>query len=209
MRPSGDMMIRIAGSDRTGRSERTDTMKSLVSPGLLLAAWLLLLSPPAAADDSSSVALPAGIEVRLRFEDAVSSATAIQGQRFKLTVDEDLLRQGRIVIPRGTSAVGTVLDVERSGQMGAGGMLSIKVDYLQFGAQRLRLHWTLNSADRSQESKARWVSGIFVPMGLTIKGKEVEVAAGTRISATTKDKVDIVIVAPEASAVTTPSPAPD
>jgi hypothetical protein len=184
-------------------------MTSSVSSSLLLAASLLSASPLADADDGASVVLPAGTEIQLEFVDAVSSATAIQGQHFKLVVDEDVLQQGRILIPRGTPAVGTVLDVERHGQMGAGGMLSIKVDYLQLSTQRVRVHWTLSSADRSQESKARWVGAFFMPLGHSVEGKGIGVAAGTRISVTTKDQVEIAVSEPESIAVTTPAPVPD
>jgi hypothetical protein len=170
---------------------------------------LLVISPLVQADDGLSVTLPAGTEIQLRFADAITSASAIQGQHFKLVVDQDVLQQGRILIPRDTTAIGTVLDAERSGHGGAGGMLSIKVDYLQLGTQRVRLHWTLSSADRSQEHKGMMLNGLLVGLGTSIKGKEIEVAAGTQIKVTTKESVDISVSAPEASAVQDAAPVPD
>ena len=88
-------------------------------------------------------------------------------------------------------------------------MLSIKVDYLKLGAQRVRLHWTLSSADRSQEQKSMMVNGLLVGLGASIKGKEVEVAAGTQIKATTKDSVDIAVAAPDANELQDSTPLPN
>ena len=184
-------------------------MTSTVCSRRWLAALLLVISPLAQADDSLSVTLPAGTEIQLRFADGITSASAIQGQHFKLVVDQDVLQQGRILIPRDTTAIGTVLDAERSGHGGAGGMLSIKVDYLQLGTQRVRLHWTLSSADRSQEHKGMMLNGLLVGLGTSIKGKEIEVAAGTQIKVTTKESVDVAVAAPEASPVQDADPAPD
>jgi hypothetical protein len=184
-------------------------MTSTVCSSRGLAALLLAISPIVQADDGLSVTLPAGTEVQLMFAEAITSASAIQGQHFKLVVDEEVLQQGRILIPRGTAAVGTVLDAERSGHGGAGGMLSIKVDYLQLGAQRVRLHWTLSSADRSQENKGMMLNGLLVGLGTSVKGKEIEVAAGTQIKATTKESVDIAVAPPEASVVQDSAPVPD
>lgn len=184
-------------------------MNSARSASLLSATLLLTISSLACADDATTVALPAGTVVHLRSEELVSSATASQGQHFKLVVDEDVLHQGRILIPRGTPAVGTVLNVERSGQMGAGSLLSIKIEYLQIGAQRVRLRRTLSSADQSQENKAEWINAAFGPFGFFVRGKDVEVASGTHISAQTKDSVEIVITEPAANSATTPVPVPE
>lgn len=174
-----------------------------------LAALLLAISPLAQAGDGPSVTLPAGTEIQLRFVDAITSASAVQGQHFNLVVDEDVMQQGRILIPRGTTAIGTVLNAERSGHGGAGGMLSIKVDYLQLGAQRVRLHWTLSSTDRSQEKKGMMLNGLIVGLGTSVKGKDIEVAAGTQIKATTKANVDIVVAATEANVTQESATAPD
>jgi len=174
-----------------------------------LAALLLTSSPLVQASDGETVTLPAGTEIQLSFTDTITSASAVQGQRFMLVVEQDVLQQGRILIPRGTTAVGTILDAQRGGQSGAGGMLSIKVDYLKLGAQRVRLHWTLSSADRSQEQKSMMVNGLLVGLGASIKGKEVEVAAGTQIKATTKDSVDIAVAAPDANELQDSTPLPN
>jgi hypothetical protein len=176
-----------------------------------LAAWLLAMSPLVQANGGSSVTLRAGTEIQLTFADAITSASAIQGQHFNLVVDQDVLQQGRILIPRGTAAVGTVLDAEPSGRGGAGGMLSIKVDYLQLGAQRVRLHWTLSSLDRSQERKGTMLNGLLVGLGTSVKGKEIEIAAGTQIRVTTKENVEIAVAAPEdeGNAVRDRVPVPD
>jgi hypothetical protein len=185
------------------------SMTSTVSKILLLVALLLMVSPVVHSDDDISVTLPARTVVQLKLEELLSSATATQGQHFKLVLDEDVLHQGRILIPRGTPAVGTVLNVERSGQMGAGSLLSIKIEYLEIGAQRVRLHSTLSSADKSQERKAAWINAAFVPMGIFVQGKDIEVASGTLISAYTKDTVEIIVAEPATTAATPPTPVPE
>lgn len=184
-------------------------MVSNLMRNVLFAGALLALSPRAHPEDAATLTLPAHTEIQVRLQDRVSSATASQGQHFSLAVDADVLLQGRVVIPQGTPASGTVLAAERSGQMGAGGTLSVKLDYVQLGTQRVRLHWTFDSTDRSQERKARALNAIILPLGFAAAGKDIELPAGTLIRAYTKDSVDIVPATSAASAAPESLPATD
>jgi hypothetical protein len=184
-------------------------MTCIARSGRWLATVLLAFQPQVHADGALRVTLPPGTAIELRFVDAITSASAIQGQHFKLAVEHDVLQQGRILVPRGTAAVGTILDAEPSGRAGAGGTLSIKLDYLQLGPQRVRLHWTLSSTDRSRERKAMMLNGLLVGLGTSTQGKEIEVAAGTQITATTKDPVEIAVAPSGASAVVDVPPVSD
>ena len=57
---------------------------------------------------ANEITLPEGTPVYLEFRDNLSSKSAIEGQRFNLRVEDAVIVDGQVLIPRDSTAVGTV-----------------------------------------------------------------------------------------------------
>lgn len=148
--------------------------------GIVLALCLVVM-PQAFAGEM--VKLTEGTEVRLRTVEKLTSASATEGQRFNLEVEEDIQMQGQTVVPRGTKAVGTVMSAKKKGFMGKGGELNVMLDYMLVNDQRVRLR---SAAAREGDSKMGTtvaLTVLFGPLGLLKRGHDVEMNPGSMITA--------------------------
>lgn len=87
-------------------------------------------TPPAPAEPvPPAVAyLPAGTRLNIRLDADVGSRISRSGERFSATVAEPLVRNGRVVIPRGARASGTVVDAKPLGRFQGGAELALRLD---------------------------------------------------------------------------------
>ncbi|PNS08450.1 hypothetical protein Lysil_0079 [Lysobacter silvestris] len=101
-------------------------------------------------------------------------------------VSEDVMLDGRIVIPSGTPASGEVIDSQSGGAGGAPGKLSVSARSIQLGERVIALRSRLSAGngvgkDRSNVSMAVSLAvGVF---GLFVNGGSVTIPAGTPMSA--------------------------
>lgn len=65
----------------------------------------------------SDAKLPEGATISVTLRNPVSSATAHTGDTFSAIVDEPLIVDGQILVPRGTMATGRVLEAKNSGSL--------------------------------------------------------------------------------------------
>ena len=176
-------------------------IRASLALGLLLAACL-----PAAAQSNTehmppSQAAPEGVSPRLLLENGtpinlralqtVSSASARVGDIVNFEVIFDVLRDGFPVIPRGSSASGTVTEVHNKRRMGRGGKLVIRLDSLQLtdGKKALLL---LTQKVRGGNHKTAMAAGMAVtaiafypaaPALLFVHGEESVLLKGTELIA--------------------------
>ena len=140
----------------------------------------LLVALPGLA---SAAKLPEGTDVRLRMAEKLSSATATEGQRFDLVLDEDVQVGGIVVVPRGAKAVGTVVSTHKRGHMGKAGDLNIQINYLVVGEQRVPLRASNGREGDGRVGSTVVLSVVFGPLGLLKRGKDVEINPGTVLTA--------------------------
>lgn len=157
------------------------------SPMAAMIAIVLLLAGPAQA----ATKLTEGTEVRLRLLDSVSSATATQGQRFNLELDDDIRVDGVVVVPRGAKALGTVVHAKKRGFMGKGGELNVMVDYLVINDERIRLRATSGQAGDDKVGATVALTVLFGPLGLLKRGKDIELNPGLVIPAYIDQSVEL------------------
>ena len=103
-----------------------------------------LVTPPAAnaPDASGKFKLREGEDVSLQFAQDLSSKTAAEGDPVVLTLVDDLKVGGVVVANAGSRAIGEVSKAEKSGMMGKAGELSIRLDYLKVGDEKVKLRGT-------------------------------------------------------------------
>ena len=108
----------------------------------MIAAALLLMFA------GHAVTLPAGTPVQLATVGEINSRSIRQGQRFALTVTEDVRVGDRLVILRGTPAVGEVESLREKGMFGKAAKFSLMPLFVDLPGVRVNL-----AGERSQRGK--------------------------------------------------------
>jgi hypothetical protein len=114
----------------------------------------------------------------------VSSKTAEVGDKISLTLAEDLKAGDVVVVKKGTPAVATVTEVDKTGMGGAPGEVLFQVDSLQAGSVLIKLRGA--AAKEGQDKVGKAVGLMFVPVvpvGLFVRGKDAEIKQGTSFTA--------------------------
>lgn len=138
---------------------------------------------PAPADASGKVLLKEGTEIPLKFANDLSSRTANEGDSVELTLDGDLKVGDVIVAKAGSPAVAVVSNAKKAGMMGRPGELNIQLQHLTVGSNRVRARGTKGREGDSKTGTAVALTVLFGPIGLIKHGKNVEVKAGTPLTA--------------------------
>lgn len=162
---------------------------------LVIAAFIstLVAAQASDAEEPRKVRVSEGTEIFLVFAETISSGSNTEGDRFHLRVDDDVKVDGSVVIPRDSMAVGTVTVAKKRRRMGKAGELSISLDYVKVGEERVRLR-----ANKTKEGEGRVGSTValtvlFGPLGLLKRGKDIEVKSGTPITAFVDQDVDLMV----------------
>ena len=150
-------------------------------------------APPSAptaapAPASSAVArteanIPEGTEVRIRFNDRLSSATNVEGDEFGITTDEPITLSDGTVIPAGFRGKGEVTAAHKKGMLGKAGELNIRIDYIRIGDTRVRLRAVAGGEGKSGVGTTVALSLIVSPLFLMHHGAEVVYAKGRTLTA--------------------------
>jgi hypothetical protein len=168
-------------------------MKFMISAAL---AATMAFAPVLACADTK---VPEGTEFPIRIEDALSSKTATEGDRFTISLTEDVKLPDGTVLKAGYRGVGEVAVAEKNGMMGKSGKLSLRVNYLKVGDERIKLRATKASEGKGNTGN-QVVGVIFLGVFAAFKGHSVEIPKGTKITAFADQDTDLVTpVAPPPS----------
>lgn len=147
---------------------------------------------------AATVKVPEGTEFPVRLEEKLSSKTTAEGDRFTISLAEDVKLPDGTVLHAGYRGVGEVVNAKKSGRVGKKGELNIRVNYLRIGDERVRLRASKGSEGSGNTGNmiaAIALGGVF---GLLVKGKSAEIPKGQAITAYADSDTDL----------TTPLPSP-
>ena len=115
----------IAISPRTGRSFVTTAKYTLDPPGTVASSRTPAAARSAAAHAATpgKVVLPQGTTVHLVFASPLTSKTAEVGDKIALTLDQDVVLDGVVAAPKGSPAIGRVVQVDKPGFGGMPGQV--------------------------------------------------------------------------------------
>ncbi len=179
-------------------------MKS-IHAALLAGASILLTPVPAFAQteaaapmssEASEIVLPANTEVVLTLNESVSSKTHRLGDKFSLTLAQDVKVEGRTLIPQGTRAVGQVTTRTGRGSFGKSGKMDIMFRYLDYNGQRIPLegrHHQEGSGATAATIGAVVAAGVVG--GLLVKGKSARIAEGREFTTRTLEAIPAMVPA--------------
>lgn len=132
----------------------------------------------------SVLRVPDGTALRLVLTQSLSSDTNEVDDPVYFEVIEDAKAFGMVVIPKGSTAAGHVVEVEPRKRMGRAGKLNFTVDYVKSpDGSNLRLR---ASSTRKGEDKTGTVivgSVVFSPLFMIMRGKDITIPKGTQITA--------------------------
>ncbi len=142
-----------------------------------------------AAPTASGPVLPAGTSVRVRTLSPLNSQDNKTGQQFDIETAEDVMLDGRIVIPRGSSGVGELTLVKKKGMWGKSGKLEGRLVSIRAGGRDIAIRGTLN--DKGVTGTAGVVGAIVVlPIaGFFVTGTSADIPAGSTFAAKTESDV--------------------
>jgi hypothetical protein len=91
--------------------------------------------PPArtAAPPPKPVMVPAGTTLNVRLTSGIDVDASQAGQSYKAVVDDPVMINGEIVIPRGAGATVQAVKVEQSGKMKGSDKITLKLNSIRFG----------------------------------------------------------------------------
>lgn len=140
----------------------------------------MALAPVLACADTK---VPEGTEFPVRIEEPLSSKTSNTGDRFTISLVGDVTLPDGTVLKAGYRGVGEVADAQKNGMMGKSGKLSLRVNYLKVGDERIKLRATKASEGKGNTTN-QVVGVIFLGVfAAFIKGHSVDIPKGTKFSA--------------------------
>jgi hypothetical protein len=163
-----------------------------------------LAAPPAPAVAAilAPIKIVEGTEMSVRIEDRLTSKDANEGDRFTITLDDDVTLSDGTVLKAGYRGVGEIVEARRNGAMGRTGKLNIRLNYLKVGEQRIRLRGA-KSAQGDHRTGTQVVTVVLVGVFAGfVKGKNTEIPKGTLVSAFVDQDVmlDRPVIAPPPAA---------
>lgn len=89
-----------------------------------------VFSGPTQVNPSPAGVIPVGQEIDVRLQSTLSSETSTVEQRFEATTVVDLMQDGRVMVPAGSTVRGIVSGVKRPGRVDREGSLTLSFDQI-------------------------------------------------------------------------------
>jgi hypothetical protein len=146
----------------------------------------------------AQVMIPDGTKVRVRLEENLSSETAELGQTVDFAVTQEVRVGDAIVVANGARATGSIVKVEPRRRMGRAGKLDFTIERVQMvDGNWLNIRYTprKNSGKGSGATTGVLTAGLAVvfwpaaPLGLLIKGHDIEINKGRTYEVFADDSV--------------------
>jgi hypothetical protein len=107
--------------------------------------------PPPPRPEPTPIVVPSGTVLTVKLQQPIGSKTSHTGDKIEATLAEPVTVHGKVVIPAGATAYGTIKQAEPAGRFKGGAVLSASLN-------TLTVHGTpykITTADFSQESKGK------------------------------------------------------
>lgn len=150
-------------------------------------------TPPANSPMPQMAHIPEGTEIPIRIDEKLSSKTNTEGDRFTITLADDVKLPSGLVIPAGYRGVGEVTDAEKNGMLGKAGSLNVRFDYIRIGDTRVRLRGSRGQEGKGGTGTVVALTVLFGPLGLLAKGHNVEVKKGQEMTVYVDQDADIAV----------------
>lgn len=140
---------------------------------------------------AQTVHIAEGTEFPVRFDDALSSKTNTEGDRFTISLADQVALPGGTVIHEGYRGVGEVTQAEKSGMLGKAGTLNVRFNYIKIGDVRVPLRGSKGKEGKGSVGSVVALTILFGPLGLIAKGHNVQVKQGQEMTAYVDADVEV------------------
>jgi hypothetical protein len=166
--------------------------------GSLMAAPALAQVEAAAAGAEQAQAVGAklleGTELPMQLEEPISSKSAKQGDRFTISLVDDVKLADGTILRAGYRGMGEVLDANDSGMLGKTGKLAVRVNYIRVGDQRIKLRASRDVQGAHNTGVQVGALLLLWPVLPFIKGKNTQLKKGTVFNAFVDE--DVILPTP-------------
>lgn len=139
------------------------------------AAGAAATTPPAAPKAGGPGTLPAGTTLMLKTKDAVSTASHKKGTKFTTMLENDLVADGKVLVPKGTVVYGTVVS-SRGGKVVGGASLVVTFTEMSINNQPIGIVTDEAGAETAPGGTAKKVGA-----GALIGGAAGDAGAGAAV----------------------------
>ena len=144
--------------------------------------------PRDAVLQGNEVVIPDGTEFTVVTTDEISSKTANEDDPINLKVMEDVKINGQVVIAKDTLVKGVVAAAKKSGMLGRGGSLGIRIESTTtVDGQKLKLRSAKGKEGDNKTGTTVALVVLFGPLGFLKKGKNAIIKSGTPIKVFTDE----------------------
>jgi hypothetical protein len=155
----------------------------------------LMLPPVSAASigkqvrsQGIEVLIPDGTEFTVVTTEEISSKTASEDDPLNFRVEEDLKINGQVVIAKDTLVKGVVASAKKSGMLGKGGSLGIRIEStMTVDGQKVKLRSAKGKEGDNKTGTTVALVVLFGPLGFLKKGKNAIIKPGTKIKVFTDE----------------------
>ena len=134
--------------------------------------------PPAAVP--ALVTVPGLTPVLVRIEDEINCKTNKAGDRFRITVAEDVRVGDAVVIPEGSAGEGEVIHAAKPGAGGKAGELIVAARYVRVGDNEIRLRsFALGAVGKDKSVDSLAATFVVGPFSLLQRGGVVIIPSDT------------------------------
>jgi hypothetical protein len=126
---------------------------------------------PTTVNNDRPGTIPTGQELDVRLQNSLSSETATVEQRFEATTAVDLMQNGQVLVPAGSTVRGVVSDVKKAGRIDRSGSLTLSFDQLVVRGREVPIRATATQVFKSggiREEKG--TAGVGAGAGAIIGG---------------------------------------
>lgn len=110
-------------------------------------------APAPAPAAKKVILLPAGLTFRIRTVDLIDVDVAKAGSKFRASIDDPIMINGEVVVPRGADAVLVAAKVEQGGKMKGSDLISLKVNSIIVRGRAYPVVTTLSETKSKGEGK--------------------------------------------------------
>lgn len=143
---------------------------------------------------TNEVTIPDGTEFSVETTDEISSKTATEGDALSFKVADDVKINGHVVIEKGALVKGVVSQAKKSGMMGRGGQLGIRVESTTAAdGQKVKLRSSKGREGDDKTGTTVALVVLFGPLGFLKHGKNAKIKPGTKIQVFTDEEKKVQV----------------
>ncbi len=143
------------------------------------------------------VVIPDGTEISAVTTETISSKTAQEDDPLTFKVEEDVVIDGVVVIAKGTAIKGIVTNAKKSGFLGKGGELNIRLETTTtVDGQKLKVRASKGKEGENKTGTTIALTVLLGPVGLLKRGKNAEIKEGTKIKVFTDEEKTVKVITP-------------